>query len=35
VRRYGRSQPGLKWRLTSAALAPRSALLSYRGVTHP
>jgi N-acetylglucosaminyl-diphospho-decaprenol L-rhamnosyltransferase len=34
VRRYGRSQPGLKWRLTNAALAPRRALLFHRGVTH-
>jgi N-acetylglucosaminyl-diphospho-decaprenol L-rhamnosyltransferase len=30
VRRYARTQPGLEWRLTHAALAPRSALLSRR-----
>jgi N-acetylglucosaminyl-diphospho-decaprenol L-rhamnosyltransferase len=35
VRRYGRTRPGLEWRLTDAALAPLSALLSRRGVTLP
>jgi N-acetylglucosaminyl-diphospho-decaprenol L-rhamnosyltransferase len=32
VRRYGRSQPGVAWRLVDAALAPRSALLARSGM---